>query len=396
MATTNRQHSLFLLVFIVTTLLSSSGHRTSVEAKTFENRIVGKPFVSCRPEGVSLVAQTEDFFEGQIYVKGARNNPLCSKSYSLPLNSTDLELKIDSQQLIKCGFRAWPKPNSNMMLLSGQVIVAFHPTLVTPSDRAFRAHCEFEDYKQQAEVGVENLIQEHDLILGNFQLPEITMKVLPAGEESLAKNSTSLGSQEELKVLNVGDPIIFEWKLEQEHGIFGILLDQCSAETEDGKGMKIIKNGCSLDEELISDTTSSADFSKIYANSLAFKFPEEHVVYIRCAVRTCVKRSEHLEIINGDEEDLCSSVNNCGVFSSPARNRRQLLRGNSSRTDIIYVNGRFRIEKHRGFEHLTSSPDSTGQFCMPDIIYYAGLGTVVLCYLVTISTTVVFKFGGRI
>ncbi|EGT51883.1 hypothetical protein CAEBREN_17553 [Caenorhabditis brenneri] len=283
-----------------------------------------------------------------------------------------------------------------MMLLSGQVIVAFHPTLVTPSDRAFRAHCEFEDYKQQAEVGVENLIQEHDLVLGNFQLPEITMKVLPAGGESLAKNSSSLKSQEELKVLNVGDPIIFEWKLQQEHGIFGILLDRCSAETEDGKGMKIIENGCSLDEELISDTTSSADFSKIYANSLAFKFPEEHVVYIRCAVRTCVKRIEHLEIINGDEEDLCSSDNDCGGFSSPARNRRQLIRNNSSRTDIIYVNGRFRIEKHRGFEHLTSSPDSTGHFCMPDIIYYAGLGTVVLCYLVTISTTVVFKFGGRI
>ena len=73
-------------------------------------------------------------------------------------------------------------------------------------------------------------------------------------------------------------------------GIFGIELERCSAETEDGKGMKIIENGCSLDEELISDTTSSADFSKIYANSLAFKFPEEHVVYIRCAVRTCVKR----------------------------------------------------------------------------------------------------------
>ncbi|KAF1762601.1 hypothetical protein GCK72_010863 [Caenorhabditis remanei] len=280
---THPRNPLFLLVFITVSSIFSSSPHISVEAKTFENRIVGKPFVSCRPEGVSLVAQTEDFFEGQIYVKGSRSNPSCSKAFVLSQNSTDLELKVESQQLIKCGFRAWPKPNSKMMLLSGQVIVAFHPTLVTPSDRAFRAHCEFEDFKQQAEIGVDNVFQEHDLILGNFELPEISMKVLPAGEESVSKNSLE---PQELKVLKVGDPIIFEWKLQQEHGIFGIELERCSAETEDGKGMKIIENGCSLDEELISDTTSSADFSKIYANSLAFKFPEEHIVYIRCAIRT--------------------------------------------------------------------------------------------------------------
>ncbi|EFO83572.1 CRE-CUTL-25 protein [Caenorhabditis remanei] len=393
---THPRSPLFLLVFITVSSIFSSSPHISVEAKTFENRIVGKPFVSCRPEGVSLVAQTEDFFEGQIYVKGSRSNPSCSKAFVLSQNSTDLELKVESQQLIKCGFRAWPKPNSKMMLLSGQVIVAFHPTLVTPSDRAFRAHCEFEDFKQQAEIGVDNVFQEHDLILGNFELPEISMKVLPAGEESVSKNSLET---QELKVLKVGDPIIFEWKLQQEHGIFGIELERCSAETEDGKGMKIIENGCSLDEELISDTTSSADFSKIYANSLAFKFPEEHVVYIRCAVRTCVKRSEHLEIINGEEEDLCSAENICGFLPSSEnqRSRRQLMRTNNTRTDIIYVNGRFRIEKHRGFEHLrTASTSSPSTFCMPDIVYYAGLSTVVLCYVITISTTVVYKFSGKI
>ncbi|CAP21762.2 Protein CBG00469 [Caenorhabditis briggsae] len=222
----------------------------------------------------------------RIYIKGARNNPTCSKSFTLSQNSTDLDLKINQDQLIKCGFRAWPKPNSKLMLLSGQVIVAFHPTLVTPSDRAFRAHCEFEDFKQETEIGLEDLIQTHEMILGNFELPEITMRVLSAGEESLRKNKTN----QEMRVLKVGDPIIFEWKLEEEHGIFGIQIERCSAETEEiGKGMKILENGCSLDEELISDTTSSSDFSKIYANSLAFKFPEEHVVYIRCAVRTCVK-----------------------------------------------------------------------------------------------------------
>ncbi|UMM21559.1 hypothetical protein L5515_003184 [Caenorhabditis briggsae] len=366
------------------------------EAKTFENRIVGKSFVSCRPEGVSLVAKTEDFFEGQIYIKGARNNPTCSKSFTLSQNSTDLDLKINQDQLIKCGFRAWPKPNSKLMLLSGQVIVAFHPTLVTPSDRAFRAHCEFEDFKQETEIGLENLIQTHEMILGNFELPEITMRVLSAGEESLRKNETN----QEMRVLKVGDPIIFEWKLEEEHGIFGIQIERCSAETEEvGKGMKILENGCSLDEELISDTTSSSDFSKIYANSLAFKFPEEHVVYVRCAVRTCVKRSEHLEIINGNEEDLCSSENQCGIFeaSGKSRNRRQL--GNNTRTDIIYVNGRFRIKKHGGFENLRKSEKSTSsesRICMPDVVYYACFGTVLLGYLVTISTTVIYKLRGVI
>uniref|UniRef100_A0A1I7UFL9 ZP domain-containing protein n=2 Tax=Caenorhabditis tropicalis TaxID=1561998 RepID=A0A1I7UFL9_9PELO len=224
------------------------------------------------------------------------------------------------------------------------------------------------------------------MIIGKFQLPEVTMNVLPAGEASLAKNEST-----EMKVLNVGDPIIFEWKLQEQHGIFGIRLDRCSAETEDGKGVKIIENGCSLDDELISDAQSSQDFSRIYANSLAFKFPEDHLVFIRCEVRTCVKRMEHLEVIDGEEEDLCSMDQGCGVL--PSRNRRQL--NSSSRTDIIFVNGRFRVEKHRGFEHLRTPskgiPDAS--FCMPDVIYYVGLGTVILCYLITISTTIVYKFG---
>ncbi|CCD72202.2 ZP domain-containing protein [Caenorhabditis elegans] len=377
----------FLLIFIT---ISSS------EAKTFENRIVGKPFVSCRSDAISLVAETEDFFEGQIYVKGSRGTPSCSKSYQITQNSTALELKINAQELEKCGFRAWPKPNSKMWLLSGQVIVAFHPTLVTPSDRAFRAHCEFEDFKRKTEIGIENLIQEHELILGNFQLPKISMHILPAGEESLTTKTQNFEANEQ-KVLNVGDPIMFEWKLEQEHGIFGIQLERCSAESENGKGMKILENGCSLDEELISDTTYSQDFSKIYATSLAFKFPEEYEVFIRCAVRTCVKKTEHLEIINGEEEDLCSASNNCGFvsFESSQRSRRQLVgkNNNNTRTDIIYVNGRFRVEKQSSPQEARAT--SQTEFCMPDVIYYLGLSTVVICYLITISTTVVFKFGGR-
>ncbi|CAI2349472.1 unnamed protein product [Caenorhabditis sp. 36 PRJEB53466] len=360
-----------------------------VEAKTFENRIVGKPFVSCRPDAISLFAQTDEFFEGQIYVRGSRVNPACVKHYTLDENSTALELKIDADQLLLCGFKASPKPNSKKWLLTGHIIVAFHRNLVTPSDRAFRAHCEFDDFRRDAEIGVQNLLEKHDILTGNFETAAaaaVTMTILSAGEESLAKNAA-----ESARVLKVGDPIIFQWKMERERdGIFGIQLERCSAETASGKGTKIIENGCSLDEQLISDATFSPDNSNIFANSLAFKFPDEHVVYIRCAVRTCVKRTEHLEIINGSEEDLCVSQPECGLNQ---RNRRQLSNGNNTRTDIIHVNGRFQIERHRNFEHLRSPERSLvdTQFCFPDTIYSIGVSAMILCYLATISTTVWFK-----
>uniref|UniRef100_A0A8R1DUS8 ZP domain-containing protein n=1 Tax=Caenorhabditis japonica TaxID=281687 RepID=A0A8R1DUS8_CAEJA len=321
-----------------------------------------------------------------IYVKNSRKNALCSRPYSLEQNATDIELKIDAQQLVLCGFRIWPKPNSKKSLLSAQIIISFHRSLVTPSDRSFAAHCEFDDFQRDADIPVDNLIQSHELILGNFDTPEVTMRILPSGETNSVEN---------LKPLKVGDPITFEWTLTKHSEIFGIELERCSAETEDGKGMKIIENGCSLDDELISDAQTVADHSKIFANSLAFKFPEEHVVWIRCAVRTCVRRSEHLEIIDGSEGDLCESESSCG-FGPTQRNRRQLAKNNASRTDIIFVNGRFQIARHRHFEHLKTSSSTSrpkAEFCMPDVIYYTGIFAVAMCYVITISTTVMWKCG---
>ncbi|CAI5446396.1 unnamed protein product [Caenorhabditis angaria] len=326
-----------------------------------ENRIIGKPLVSCLKTGVFLEAEVEKIFEGQIYVRGSRNTQNCWKKYENgESRSRNLQFQIDKSQLTSCGFQFSRIPASSKYLGTGNIIVAFHPDLVTSSDRAFSVNCEFED---------ENLIEN------NLETTKLygELKYVP-------KISMSIESQQgNRKEFEIGEPLIFKWEfVEKKQGILGLSLERCSAETSDGRGMRILENGCSLDEELISDSMVSPDYTRILANSEAFKFPDETQVFIRCYVKICVKRFNHLS--NSISSDLCPVERSC---SEKLRNRRELR--NST---LIPITANYRIRRSQA---LKSDGNQQFQICMHENVYFLGISSIFIMYLLTFSTFVFIR-----
>ncbi|CAB3401309.1 unnamed protein product [Caenorhabditis bovis] len=337
-------------------LLTSENGFTSHYVSSYEtsNRLVGKPYVSCRPEGVSLVARVAEPFRGQIFVKGAHSNPKCAKKFNN--STTQVELTIDADSLSSCGFQFWKKPGETAVLTSGQFVVSFHSELVTTSDQAFAAHCTFENHADVSNmlINQKSLVSDAKTVFGEFETPKIRMDILPAGELIILSDDIT---NHQKSVFRVGDPVLFKWSMVNRSDLFGINIESCEVTTKYRSPVQIISNGCSLDDELISDVSYSSDHSQVFANSLAFKFVDEDILNVRCAIRFCVKRLDHVRIA-GFEEDVCAFESHCSI-----RNRRELEakhQQNRISRDIVYVEGRLRIKQ----EAYSSSGLECREMCL--------------------------------
>lgn len=113
-------------------------------------------------------------------------------------------------------------------------------------------------------------------------------------------------------LVKVGDALMFVWNMTHPSEIYGIQIIDCIAKTLDGRKMKIIENGCTTDDIIISSVTYGERNQKAFADAMAFKFPDVEDIWIMCSIRTCIQKREHLIIENGiSEEHICKSEPQC-------------------------------------------------------------------------------------
>lgn len=86
--------------------------------------------------------------------------------------------------------------------------------------------------------------------------------------------------------------------------IYGVRVLDCVAETMDGRKMKIIEDGCSTDDIIVTHVQYAENNQKAFADAMAFKFPDAEDVWIKCNVQTCLQRHEHLQIL-ATENHIC-------------------------------------------------------------------------------------------
>ncbi|VDM94165.1 unnamed protein product, partial [Onchocerca ochengi] len=115
---------------------------------------------------------------------------------------------------------------------------------------------------------------------------------------------------EPAKLVSVGDPLMYIWHLNSNTGIYGIWIKECYVEAEDGRKIKIIENGCSLDSLIVSDVQYPENNLKAFADGLAFKFPDADEVWISCAVATCLREFDQF-IITNNTDYLCPKQPDC-------------------------------------------------------------------------------------
>uniref|UniRef100_A0A915PGN4 ZP domain-containing protein n=1 Tax=Setaria digitata TaxID=48799 RepID=A0A915PGN4_9BILA len=103
---------------------------------------------------------------------------------------------------------------------------------------------------------------------------------------------------ESAKLVSVGDPLMYIWHFNSDTSVYGIWVKECSVEAEDGRKMKIIENGCSLDSVIVSHIQYPENNLKAFADGLAFKFPDADDVWISCVVTTCLRKFDQFTSAN--------------------------------------------------------------------------------------------------
>ncbi|VDK83414.1 unnamed protein product [Litomosoides sigmodontis] len=201
-------------------------------------------------------------------------------------------------------------------------------------------------------------------------------------------------NMEPARLVSVGDPLIYIWHLNSKAaaGIYGIWIKECSVEVEDGRRMKIIENGCSLDPVIVSNVQYPENNLQAFADGLAFKFPDVDEVWISCAVTTCLRKFDQL-IVTNNTDYLCPKQPDC------SKRMRRSVEGEKS-TEIYSTDNLVHHKLRVIDQEVHTLPyqnvdDKTLRvfdgICMDSKIFAGTFAALATVYLVTI--TVASGFG---
>ncbi|KAK6029353.1 zona pellucida-like domain protein [Ostertagia ostertagi] len=279
--------------------------------------------------------ESEDVFEGQIFIKNQRRSADCFVVYSAEENSTSPEFSLPLTRLSSCGIDIRRNPTRGLELFA-VFVFAFHPSFVTAGDRAFAVHCLFqqEQITVSARFDFISDIVPKAVLGATSSLPKVDFTIVQGRVPSGAK---VVGQ------VPIGHPLMLVWALGEESKLYGLRMLDCTAETHDGRGMSIIRDGCTVDSTLISDIRYSEDHRRAFADAIAFKFPDLSDVWFRCVVRFCIRRSNHLLLTGKSEEHLCDNTLKCSANSRRLR-RSAAAREDTADENIIIVTGRLTVD----------------------------------------------------
>uniref|UniRef100_A0A7E4W6C2 ZP domain-containing protein n=1 Tax=Panagrellus redivivus TaxID=6233 RepID=A0A7E4W6C2_PANRE len=275
--------------------------------KSIDNKLIGTPSVKCGPDTIEIKGTTEKEFEGVLFIKNWRRKAGCATGYQRYVNTTtNPTYSIPLTDLSECGLELRRHPKTRELEVFTVFVFSFHSNFVTMSDRAFAVHCIFQ--QQSITVGTKfNFISDittRATFNGVSRMPEPTLAIVNGRvpDENIAPATW----------VRVGDPIMFIWNTTHQSELYGIEVEDCLAKTLDGRMIKIIENGCTTDDLIISSVQYGDRNQKAFADAMAFKFPDADDIWIKCSVRTCIQRHKHLLIAEGISEDhICKSEPLC-------------------------------------------------------------------------------------
>ena len=116
-------------------LISSAFLAITVRAIPVDNSLVGEPEIECGATSITVNFNTQNPFEGHVYVKGLFDQQGC-RSDEHGRQVAGIELQFDT-----CNVARTRSLNPKGVFVSTTVVISFHPQFVTKVDRAYRVQC---------------------------------------------------------------------------------------------------------------------------------------------------------------------------------------------------------------------------------------------------------------
>ncbi|VDN01420.1 unnamed protein product [Thelazia callipaeda] len=351
------------------------------EAKTFIRYITEVPEVTCGPQQITVRGKTDEPFEGVVFVKNWRRTELCSASYYLSQNTTEPSFSIPLNRIEQCGLVLRRNSDSKELEIFVVIVFSFHPNFVTGGDRSFAVHCIFQQqtFKVATKFNFIADISTRGIIGATAQLPYVSLQIVEGRVPDPKLKSAT--------IVSVGDPLMFIWHLNSSTGIYGVVVKECYVESEDGRKIKIIDHGCSMDPLIVSHVQYSENNIKAFADGSAFKFPDAEEVWVSCAVAACLQKFD--QFTDTDSDHICDKQPSCSKRDKRSSNKQV------EESAEIYLNDDMVHHRLRVIDQPTHTIpyrdtekkllDDSDEICMEKNFFagtYAALATV---YLAAIS-----------
>lgn len=316
-----------MLLIIISQFFASL---TPTETKTVDNKLTETPTVTCGPEMITIEGRTEEPFEGAVFIKNWRRKDGCATNYDLKDNNTSPSFSISLNRISDCGLELRRNAGTKELEIFSVFVFSFHPNFVTAGDRSFAVHCIFleDTIKVATKFNFIADISTRGIIGGTAEVPVIDLTIV--------RGRVPDPNLEPATVVSVGEPLMYIWYINHDTEIYGIRVKECSVETENGRKLKIIEEGCSLDPSIVSHVQYSENNLKGFADGSAFKFPDADNIWIMCAVTTCYRKSDRfITKDTNDTKHFCPKPISCSRRETRSTGKESGLTEIYSTDDLV-------------------------------------------------------------
>lgn len=238
-----------------------------------DNHLAGPPVVDCMDTTVSLTFNTEKAFNGRVFVRGLADDDRCSRNFATNADQSKFSMVIANGD---CAMQRQRVASESLegVMFSLVIVVSFHGTFVTKSDRAFRCMCFFRNIKR-----VTNFLDISQIgtteLLDTAKMPTCTYTI-----------RTGSPSGELLRYAKVSDKIFHVWECDDKAQ--GFLVHSCWV--NDGRGNRfdlLDIDGCAIDPIIQPDIKYEESLQKAYVETWGYKFSDTSVLNYQCVVELC-------------------------------------------------------------------------------------------------------------
>uniref|UniRef100_A0A0N5AQL7 ZP domain-containing protein n=1 Tax=Syphacia muris TaxID=451379 RepID=A0A0N5AQL7_9BILA len=253
------------------------------------NGVVGNPEIECGSDAITISFNTQDSFNGHVYVKGMFDQDECRVAGDGD-DGARIKLHFDT-----CNVHRSRSLNPRGIFVSASVIISFHPQFVTKVDRAYRIQC----FYMEADKTVSADLEISD-ITTLFYSVTVPMPILDGGPNG-----------EPVRVALVGQQVYHKWtcdsetmKSEQKIGfpkfyddilfditgdIFCALVHSCYVNDGNDNRIEILDlNGCATDKYLLNNLEYPTDLMA-GQEAHVYKYADKTQLYYQCQISITVK-----------------------------------------------------------------------------------------------------------
>uniref|UniRef100_A0A0N5A7K5 ZP domain-containing protein n=1 Tax=Syphacia muris TaxID=451379 RepID=A0A0N5A7K5_9BILA len=257
-----------------------------------------EPRVECLSDSIRVSFDTENEFEGHVYVKGHYSRSECRVDATL-LNNVSLTIPFTA-----CDMRRQRSNNPKGVHIYVPVIITFHPMFITKIDKSYNVQCFYHEVDKTVTTQLDVSFgrnQEKKIIVmvgdatpptsEGLQTEVITVQMpLPVCKYQVLSGGPN---GEPVKFASVGQIVYHQWSCTapdgSNEGFYCATIHSCVVEEDGGREVQLLdENGCAVDKYLLDNLQYTSDLTGGQLSQV-FKFADQSSLFFHCQIRLSIK-----------------------------------------------------------------------------------------------------------